>query len=177
MFPLPYKNVLKVPHAAKCGRHFHLSFRYKMYQRVPPTLAACGTRDRDMGRGVYLAIVECVPAPHDHHRRGQRLWTSERGKDGSFIQVRSKPMKSNFGYFGPKWVQKSGAFCTGLGIKRTQIRFKLISTALTAVIRYGTRHNNIERFISRIRLQWEAACIREAEGKHIHQREATCMHT
>jgi hypothetical protein len=37
MFPLPNKNVLKVPHAAKCGRHFHLSFQYKMYQRVPPT--------------------------------------------------------------------------------------------------------------------------------------------
>jgi hypothetical protein len=30
----------EVPHAAKCGRHFHLSFHYKMYQRVPPTFCA-----------------------------------------------------------------------------------------------------------------------------------------
>jgi hypothetical protein len=27
----------EVPHAAKCGRHFHLSFKDKMYRRVPPT--------------------------------------------------------------------------------------------------------------------------------------------
>jgi hypothetical protein len=51
MFPLPYKKCSDVPHAAKCGRHFHLSFQYKMYQRVPPTecrppFAACGTPDR-----------------------------------------------------------------------------------------------------------------------------------
>jgi hypothetical protein len=33
-----HSKCTEVPHTAKCGRHFHLSLRYKMYQRVPPTV-------------------------------------------------------------------------------------------------------------------------------------------
>jgi hypothetical protein len=31
-YPLPYKNVLKVPQAKKSGRKYRSSFQYKMYQ-------------------------------------------------------------------------------------------------------------------------------------------------
>jgi hypothetical protein len=42
----------EVPHAGKCGRHFHLSFQYKMYQRVPPTFC----RVRYSGSGYRLSL-------------------------------------------------------------------------------------------------------------------------
>jgi hypothetical protein len=70
---------------------------------------------------------------------------------------------------------KVRAFCTDFGIERIQGRFKLVSTAITAVIRYGTRHNNIVRSFKEFACI-EAACIREADGKPNHQWEATCMH-
>jgi hypothetical protein len=36
-FPYYTIKCTEVTHAAKCGRHFHLTFPFKMYQRVPPT--------------------------------------------------------------------------------------------------------------------------------------------
>jgi hypothetical protein len=36
----------EVPHAATCGRRFHLSFQNKMYRECCPYFAACGTPDR-----------------------------------------------------------------------------------------------------------------------------------
>jgi hypothetical protein len=37
-----HKKCTEVPHAAKCGRHFHRNFQYKMYQIVPPTFCRAG---------------------------------------------------------------------------------------------------------------------------------------
>jgi hypothetical protein len=53
MFPLPYNNVLKYRTRQKCGRHFHLTFQYKMYQRVPPTFC----RVRYSGSGYYVILA------------------------------------------------------------------------------------------------------------------------
>jgi hypothetical protein len=36
----------EVPHAAKCGRHFHLSFQYKLTRERRPHFAPRGTPDR-----------------------------------------------------------------------------------------------------------------------------------
>jgi hypothetical protein len=44
--PLPYKNVLKVPHAGKSGRKYRFSFQYKMYRAFSQIFPACGTPDR-----------------------------------------------------------------------------------------------------------------------------------
>jgi hypothetical protein len=75
MFPLPYNNVLKVPHAAKCGRHFHLSFQYKMYQRVPPTFC----RVRYSGSGF---IYPRMQAPYVRNHRPQPSFVIPRMQAG-----------------------------------------------------------------------------------------------
>jgi hypothetical protein len=48
----------EVPHSVKCGRHFHLSFQYKMCQRVPPTFCRVRySRSGHVSRIVRQAIV------------------------------------------------------------------------------------------------------------------------
>jgi hypothetical protein len=46
----------EVPHAAKCERHLHLSFQYKMYQRVPSTFCCV----RHYGSGYIWRVHSCV---------------------------------------------------------------------------------------------------------------------
>jgi hypothetical protein len=46
--PLPYKNVLKVPHAKNLGENTVLELSVQNVPSVLPDFPACGTPDRDM---------------------------------------------------------------------------------------------------------------------------------
>jgi hypothetical protein len=62
-----HSKCTEVPHGAKCGRHFHLSFQYKMYQRVPPTF--CRVRYSGSGYCVIAGhpwrALYSIPPNHD----------------------------------------------------------------------------------------------------------------